>query len=386
MNSLIKSAARYKAITFLVVFIIIAAGIHSYLTLPQNEDPKLILNGMQIFIFWPGATPEEVELYVTKPLESAVSKQDYIDKITTESLPGTSTAMIMFSDYINEAEIKRSFQDVRNYVNDISDELPPGVIIFINDRFGETEAYVLALSSESGNRSYRELKAIMEKVKEELKSVAGVGDFNYYGERPEKIYVQFSSEDLASLDVNPGHIAIAIQKQNSQMAQPKLNISGKEILIETTGNYESVEQVRNTIVYTDKEGRNYSIRDLKGKVKLGYDDPPGEKTRVNGQKTLIMTVTMKRGYHIVNWGKKIDRKLENVRSRLPADVKLKTVFNQPKGVDLAVKGVYGKFHPVCGPGCAGFRSRYGTEKRRYRKRFHSAYHPCNFFLDESFQH
>ena len=338
MESLIKASVRYKSITFLIVLLIVCSGIFSYITLPQNEDPKIVANAIQIFVFWPGANAEDVELYVTKPLENAISKQDYIKTMKTESLPGVSSAEIRLSTYINEAEIKRSFQDIRNYIKDAENEFPPGVIFFINDRFGETDAFVLSLTSESGNRTHRELKAIIEKIKEELKVIPGVGDFNYYGDRPEKIYINFSSDDLATININPYTIVDAIQKQNTQVAQPNLNLSGKEILIEVTGNYESLDQVRDTIIYTDKDGKNYSIRDLKGNVSLGYDDPPGEMVRVNDKKTLIMAVTMKRGFHIVRWGNKVDKKLDEIRKKLPADIKLTTVFNQPKGVDNAVKG------------------------------------------------
>ena len=338
MEPLIKAAVRYKSIVFLIVLLIVIAGVFSYFTLPQNEDPKITPDAMQIFIFWPGATAEDVELYITKPLESAVSKQDYVKKIETESLPGVCTAIIRISTYVNEAEIKKSFQDIRNYISDSKNEFPPDIITVINDRFGETEAYVLSLSSDSGNRSYRELKSIMEKVKEELKEVKGVGEFRYYGDRPEKIYVNFSSDDLATLNISPYLIVNAVQKQNTQVAQSKLNLSGKEILIEVTGNYETVDQVRDTIVYTDKNGKNYSIRDLKGNVTLAYDDPPAEMVRVDGMKSLVMSVSMKRGFHIVNWGKKVDEKLDQIRKTLPADVHLQTVFNQPKGVDSAVKG------------------------------------------------
>lgn len=338
MEPLIKASVRYKSIVFLIVLLIVVSGVYSYYTLPQNEDPKITPNGLQIFIFWPGATPEDVELYITKPLENAVSKQDYIKEMETESLPGVCTALIRISNYVSEDEIKKSFQDIRNYISDAKNDFPPDVIISINDRFGETEAYVLSLSSESGNRSYRELKSIMERVKEELKSIKGVGEFRFYGDRPEKIYVNFSSDDLATLNISPYLIVNAIQKQNTQVAQPKLNLSGKEILIEVTGNYESVDQVRDTIVYTDKNGKNYSIRDLKGNVTLGYDDPPGELVRVNNQKTLVMSVSMKRGFHIVNWGKKVDAKLDEIRKTLPSDMHLQTVFNQPKGVDSSVQG------------------------------------------------
>lgn len=337
MEPLIKAAVRYKSIVFLIILLIVVSGVYSYFTLPQNEDPKITPDAMQIFIFWPGATPEDVELYVTKPLENAISKQDYIKEFHTESLPGVCTAVIRISNYVSEDAIKKSFQDIRNYISDAKNDFPPDVIISINDRFGETEAYVLSLSSESGNRSYRELKSIMEKVKEELKSIKGVGDFRFYGDRPEKIYINFSSDDLATLNISPYLIVNAIQKQNTQVAQSKLNISGKELLIEVTGNYESVDQVRDTIIFTDKNGKNYSIRDLKGNVTLGYDDPPSEMVRVNNQKSLVMSVSMKRGFHIVNWGKKVDAKLDQIRKALPSDVHLKTAFNQPKGVDSSVK-------------------------------------------------
>lgn len=338
MESLIKASVRYKSIVFLTIALIVFSGLFSYLSLPQNEDPQVTPNAMMIFIMWPGASTEDVELYVTKPLENAIAKQDYIKEIKTESLPGFSTAEIRISSYASPEQIKKSFQDIRNYISDAKMEFPPNVYIFINDRYGETEAYVLSLTSDSDKRSYREMKAMMEKIKDELKSVKGAGDFRFYGDIPEKIYINLSSDDLATMNLNPYIVMNAIQKQNEQVIQPKFHLADKEILIEVTGNYETIEQVRDTIVYTDKSGKNYTIRDLKGNVTVGYDDHPFDMARVDGQKSLVMSVSMKRGFHIVNWGKKIDRKLDEIRRNLPSDVHLKTVFNQPTGVDDAVKG------------------------------------------------
>jgi len=337
MNNLIKSCIRYRSITLFTLLLVLLMGIFSYTQLPQNEDPPIVPGFMMVYTYWPGASPRDVETYLSKPLEQAISKHSSIYKMKSESLPGLSIFTIRLSDNYQGDAVNMAYQQIRNYINDAKTELPQDVIgPYVYDRMAETEAYVLGLTSLSGNRSNRELQALLENIRDELKTVDGVGECRFYGEQPERIFIDLSTDDLAVQGLHPGQIMEGIKSQNFQMAEPYLNLAGKQLSLEVTGAYKSIEQIRDTIIYADPAGHAYRVRDLNGKVFLGYDDPPQKLTRINGEKSLILTVSMKRGFHIVKWGKKIDKKLAEIRAQLPADVKLLTIFNQAKEVQRSV--------------------------------------------------
>ena len=156
MDKLIRISVRNQTLTFFTALIIITAGIITFLGLPQNEDPQIKVRAVQIVTIWQGATPEDVELYITKPLEEAVAKQDSVDKISSSSMAGLSVITVVISEYVTKEDVKTAYQQIRNYVNDSRGDLPDEIYgPIINNRFGETTAYVLGLVSESGKRTYR---------------------------------------------------------------------------------------------------------------------------------------------------------------------------------------------------------------------------------------
>jgi multidrug efflux pump len=351
MDGLIRISVLNRELTFSLVAIIIALGLYSYEVIPQNEDPKVTIRVVQIITIWPGASAEDVELYVTKPLEQAVSKQESIKTITSTSIPGQSVLAVTINDYVTLDQVQLGFQQLRNYVGDaIANGDLPGDIIGpqINDRFGETDAVVLGLVSESGNRTFRDLEAMAERIDDRLKSVEGVTDFKMYGNRQEKLYVTGSAEMFSTLGITPQALAASIDSRNKQVAQAKVYLDGKEINVEVTGPFRSTEDVRETIVSADASGRSLRVRDVGGETSMGYEDPPRMLTRINGKKSIVLAFAMARGNHIVRWGEKVSTVLDVIRDELPADVALVPLALQPTNVENAVSAFMSNFLQAIG--------------------------------------
>ena len=347
MNGLIKASIQNRSITFFAVIIIFAIGIHSLMTIPQNEDPKIEVRAVQIVTCWPGATAEDVELYITKPIEKACSVLDDLDKITSESMPGTSVVNVMISSYIPSNEVRPAMQQIRNYVMDTLGQLPDNIQgPVINDRFGETDAFVIGIASK--NRTRRELEAIVEQMEERVKVIEGVGETKILGNVKEKIYIEGSINYISKLGISEDSIYNAVKQQNIQMAQPYVRISGKKILIEVTGPYKMVDQIQETVIYTDDKTRMYKLKDLVGDIKVGYDDPVTQKARTNKMKTVVLTIAMRRGNNIVDWGAEVQKQLDKMKADLPADVQMMILSNQAEGVDKAVNNFMSNFYQAVG--------------------------------------
>ena len=347
MSALIKASIQNRSITLFAVVIIFVIGIHSLWTIPQNEDPKIEVRMVQIVTYWPGATPEDVELYITKPLEKACSVLDDLDTITSESIPGTSIVYVSISKYIAPEQVRPAMQQIRNYVMDTVGALPSDIQgPVINDRFGETDAFVVGIASK--NRTRRELEAIVEQMEERVKVIDGVGETKIIGNVPEKIYVEGSLNYLSELGISPDNLYNSIKEQNIQIAQPYIRISGKKLLIEVTGTYKAVDQIKDTVVYTDDKSRMYKLNDLLGEVTIGYEDPITQKARSNKMNTVVLTIAMRRGKNITDWGAVVQKELDKMREDLPADVEMIMLSNQPKGVDEAVDSFMENFYQAVG--------------------------------------
>lgn len=349
MDSLIKKAIYNRQLTFFTAALILLSGLMSYSSLPQNEDPEIKIRIVQIIAAWPGATPEDVEQFVTKPLERAVARQPSVDKITSESITGVSIIKVEISKYVTLEEVDLAFQQIRNYVGDARGTLPQDVVsVEVNDRFGDTTAYVLGLVDKSEHRTYRELEAIAERIRDRVKQVDGVVDFTIYGAQKEKIFIEGSAHYTDEINLPVQAIFQSIQARNAQVAQPTLYVNGKKVLIEVTGPYKNLDEIRETVLYSDPDGRMLTLSDIDAAVRHGYEDPQTKQVRVNGSRALAMGFAMKRGRHIVRWGAKVDVVLEEIKASLPRDLELVVTANQPQGVDNSVKGFMSNFAQAVG--------------------------------------
>lgn len=347
MNALIKASIQNRSITLFAVVIIFIIGINSLFTIPQNEDPKVEVRVVQIITYWPGATPEDVELYITKPMEKACSVLDDLDKISSESMPGSSVVNVSISKYIPSQQVRPAMQQIRNYVMDTVGALPSDIQgPFINDRFGETDAFVIGIASK--NRTRREMEAIVEQMEERVKLIEGVGETKIIGNVSEKIYVEGTINYISKLGISPDNLYNAMKEQNIQIAQPYIRINGKKLLIEVTGTYKAVDQIKETIIYTDDKTRMYKLKDLLGEVNVGYEDPVTQKARTNKMNTVILTIAMRRGFNITEWGAVVQKQLDRMQADLPADVEMITLSNQPQGVDNAVNNFMTNFYQAIG--------------------------------------
>lgn len=329
----IEAALKHRQITVLLTLIFVLAGIHSLQHMPRREDPKMTIRQGLVIMLYPGATALEMEEQVTKKVEALLFRYEEVKKDETESTTkdGEMVIQVELQEWLTDKD--QFWSKVRHDLIELKTELPPGVVgPIINSDFGDTVALLIAVSSD--RYSYAELADFVEIIEDELRPLAEVSKLKRYGEQDEQIYITTDSRELSQYGVSQAQVAQALQSMNTITYSGEIKTQGAEIPIHTTDLYTSVEQIGNQIIDISPGGDVVRLKDLAG-ITRRYEEPDAA-IRLNGLKTVMLSVEMQNGFNIVEFGENVDQRLEIARQRIPSDVTVKKTIDQPLVVDTNI--------------------------------------------------
>jgi multidrug efflux pump len=319
----------------LILFMIIllgAAGIYSYLNLGRAEDPSFTIKTMIIHVGWPGATAAELQAQAVDKVEKKLQELPYLDRIESYSQPGGAFIRVTLSDKTPPAKVKDLWYQVRKKVGDVKNELPPGITgPDFNDEYGDVYSALYMLTAEG--LSLAELKARAEDIRQRLLRVPDVNKVDIIGERPQKIFIEFSHAKLAMLGLTPQQIFDSVAKQNAVVSGGSVDTSADRINLRVTGAFSGVAAIAAVPVQAD--GQIFRLGDV-ATVKHGYEDPPSFMVRQDGKPALGLGVSMQDGANIITLGGNLKSAMKAVISEAPVGIEITQIADQPHIVNESV--------------------------------------------------
>ena len=238
-------AVRERSITLFLIVAIILSGSYAFLRLGRAEDPSFAIKTLTVTVVWPGATAKEMQDLVAEPLEKRMQELRWYDRVETFTRPGIAVMMVTLSDKTPPAAVAEEFYQARKKLGDEAPKLPTGVQgPFINDEYSDVIFAVYAL--EAHGMPPRELTREAETLRQRLLHVPGVKKVNIQGERPERIFVEFSYARLANLGVPPRDIFGALQRQNAVTPAGSIDTNGPQVFMRLDGAYDDLQKIRDT--------------------------------------------------------------------------------------------------------------------------------------------
>lgn len=331
----IESALKHRKITFLLTLILVIIGVNSLVHMPRREDPKLTIRQGLVIMVYPGAKVTQMEEQVTKKVEALLFRYDEIKKESTKSTTKDSEMVIQveLQDWVTNND--KFWSKVRHDLQELKKkDLPSGVLgPFINSEFGDTIALLISVSSD--RHDYNTLKDYIEIIEDELRPLPEVSKLKRFGEQQEQIYVSVDSQDLSQYGVSKMQVIEILKSMNTITYAGEIKTDSSEIPIHTSNSYNSVDQIKQQVVDISPQGGIVRLQDV-AKVERKYEEPVS-LIRVNDSKVLMLSVEMQSGYNIVEFGKKTNERLDIARERIPPDVLVKKIINQPIVVDTNIK-------------------------------------------------
>ena len=332
-------AVRERSITLFLIFLISLAGLVSFFKLGRAEDPAFTVKVMTIITVWPGATAQEMQDQVAEKIEKRMQELRWYDRTETYTRPGLAFTTLTLLDSTPPSEVQEEFYQARKKTGDEINNLPPGVIgPMVNDEYADVTFALFALKAKG--EPQRLLVRDAETLRQRLLHVPGVKKINIIGEQPERIYVEFSHDRLATLGVGPQDVFAALNSQNALTPAGSVQTKGPEVFIRLDGAFDSLQKIRDTPVVA--HGRTLKLSDI-ATVKRGYEDPATFMIRNNGEPALLLGVVMRDGWNGLDLGKALDREVGAINTGLPVGMSLSKVTDQAVNISSAVDEFMLKF-------------------------------------------
>ena len=339
-----RFALTHRPIVLAFTAILLALGLFNFATMSRREDPEITIRDALIVTPWPGAPATRVEELITDLIEDVIVEIPEIDKVKSKSMVGLSVIQVTAGDAITATD--QVFDDVRAKVDSVRQLLPTSALPpIVNTDFGDVYEIVFALHQvpfEGHPRKHfyspRDLESLAERIEEDVELIDSVARVEFWGNRPERIYVEFDSSDWAKLDLTTAQLRDLFQARNITLPGGELETPRTRYAINATGEFESVRQMHELVVGRVEE-LPVQLGDLPVTIERRYQEPPRSLTRITTpeqphQAALVIGVSMKSGSNVVEMSAEVDRVIDRLRaSVLPPDVALIRVNDLPRQVN-----------------------------------------------------
>ena len=325
-------AITHRALVLFMIILLGAAGLYSYVNLGRAEDPSFTIKTMVVNVSWPGATASDIQLQVADKIEKKLQELPYLDRIETYSQPGTSFIRVTLVDKTSASRVKELWYQVRKKVGDIRGELPPGIIgPNFDDEYGDVYSALYMLTADG--LTLAQIKDRAEDIRQRLLRVPDVNKVDLIGERPQKIFIEFSHAKLAMLGVTPQQIFDNVTKQNAITSGGSIDTSADRINLRVTGAFSGTDAI--AAVPVEANGQVFRLGDI-ATVKRGYEDPPSFIVREDGKPALGLGVSMQEGANIITLGENLKQTMDGIIAELPVGIDVTQIADQPHVVKESV--------------------------------------------------
>ncbi len=321
--------SRITSVTLLIIFF---AGISSFYTLSRNEDPGFIIRTALVMTYFPGASPQRVEQLVTDKLEKAIQEIPELDYVRSESKTGVSLI------YVNILEQYRTMRPIwdnlRRKIDKAAQELPEGVRDpIVNDEFGDVFGIVLTITGDGFN--YRDIQGVADDVRDELLRQSEVAKVDIYGGQEQRVFLEYNNARLSELGISPAQLRQLLEAQNVVLPGGDIQTADEQIALEPSGNFQSVEEIRRTVVSLPGNKDVLFLEDLVD-VYRGYIDPPDTLMRSNAEPAVGLGISMQKGGNIIKLGRQVRAVIAQAQQSLPIGVELHEIQFQPDVVEKKI--------------------------------------------------
>lgn len=329
----IEACMRHNRIMLFFVAVLVLVGMYAVSVMPKQEFPAFTIRQGIVMAVYPGATPEEVEEQVAKPLEEFLFTYKEIRKKKTYSMSqdGMLYVMVELNENVNNKD--EVWSKIKHGLADFKSKLPSGVLALIaNDDFGDTSALLVTL--ESDDKTYRELEDYLNTLEGRLRRIESVINLRHYGLQKEQISVYLDKEKLVTYGINQQTLLADLFTQGFTSGGSHATNGQLDIPIYIKKVYDNEKEIADQIIYSDPDGNVIRLKDV-ARVTREYEKPDSYITN-NGKRAILLSMEMRTGNNIVEYGRQVDEVLNQFQKELPASVSIKRIADQPKVVETSV--------------------------------------------------
>ena len=335
-TSLVERGMRQWRIVVTFVAILVGLGVYSFLTMQRQEFGDFTVRQGLVVGVMPGATSEEVEEQLTRPVEDYLFSFNEVDKRKTHSVSrdGQVVVFVELNGTIKGLEAPAFWAKLRHGLNELkAQQLPSSVLALVgNNDFGDTSAIVFTLVAEG--RSPRDLQKYVEVLQANLRRLDATAKLRAYGSQSEVIRVSLSRDRLTRYGIRPATLWATLQGLGEVPVPARLDGDELERPIHLRKVLRSEASLGDTILLSLPTGEYIRLKDVAEiSREYGHDDA---FVRFNGKSAVVLSIEMLPGHDITRFGDDVDRALDETRRELPPGVEIARVADQPEVVRTSI--------------------------------------------------
>ena len=319
--SLYGAAVKRPIMTTLCFVAVIILGLFSLAKLPIDLYPDIDTNTIMVITMYPGASAEDIEQNVTKPLENSLNSVEHLKHITSESRENTSVITLEF-EYGYDIDVLTN--DVRDKLDMVKSMLPDDSETPIIFKFSTDMIPICLLSVEAKESMAGLYKILDDAVVNPLARIDGVGTVSISGAPKREIHVYVDPHKLEAYHLTVEGISQVVAAENRNIPGGSFDIGSNTYALRVQGEFDASEEMRDLVVGTFN-GRPVYLHDV-----ARIDDSLEERTQqtyINGQKGAMIIIQKQSGANSVQISEKVMQMLPRLQKNLPSDVKLGVVID-----------------------------------------------------------
>lgn len=332
-NKFFAGLINNKLLVILLMIMVFVAGAVSYVAMPKQHFPKVVLPVASVAVVYPGANAEDIEALVDERIEQVCMEIDGFDKCETTAYDNYSVTSVTLSMDLSQEEVDKSFDDLDDKLQALKADLPSGVTsITVNDDVMDTAGLILSVTGE--NVSNDELCQRSNEISDKLRLVEGVKKVDIYGDTPSEVKITVDINKLNDLDVSLAELAQVIAYHNSTLPTGSVDVDGNEIKVSSSGMFESIEDIKNIVVSANE---NHIITRLSDIADIRMEMPDDEGYYIyNDKSSTVLAVYFEEGLNVVSVGDEINKVIDDYNATLPEGVAVNKIFMQPDDVEDSI--------------------------------------------------
>jgi len=331
MKALARKAVERPVTFFMISLIVIGFGLFGLSNLRLNLYPDVSFPTITVYTTYEGVAPEDMETLITRPIEEAVGSISGVRRVRSLSSQGASVVKLNFdwgTDlYIAESDVRKELDFVRRTVPDDAEQ----PIVFSYDPNQEP---IVVLTLTSSIRSPRELRTIAkQQLEQRLERIPGIASAETSGGYERQVNIEISNDQIRSYGLSISTVANKLRQENIQVPAGEL-IEGNTIYsLRTIGEFQNVEQIRNTIIEV-RDGKPLLLKDV-AKVEDGVAQPIGN-VHIDGEDGVILNVYRQSDANVVTAANEVVSSMEDLQNILPGDVSIDVLTNKADFIEMSI--------------------------------------------------
>lgn len=331
---MIKWCVRNKALLLLFSVLLIAGGIFAYDKLERQENPLVMPPIALVTCVYPGASPEDVERMVVKPLEKKIGTMDSVKTLESFSMDSVAIIKVTVKD-LSDQEIGKCWETLKDKVDQAEVELPGDAEKpEVNTELANSYGYVIGLSSE--HYTYSDLKRLAKELEGVLEAVSGVAEVKLSGTVDQEVSIDLDMSRLHQFGISPATITTALQARNIDIPGGNMEFGAVKVPVQISGVYKNPSQLGETVVgVSEKTGLPVQLKEL-AQVRL-TDAVPDRYAQVGKNKAILLGVRFEQKRNLLTIEKELNKALEEFKTNtLYSQADMTVLANQARSVDEAI--------------------------------------------------